>query len=108
MPHPGPGAELSRLTLHRSHTTQLHRSSFKRPNADRRLFQIELRHGFASHKQTPDLFTSAYVPQQYRRVIKTNSILRYLLSQSLRRKIHICLNKGEQLPTLRVSLLWWR
>jgi TnpA family transposase len=48
------------------------------------------------------------VPQQYRRVIKTNFVLHYLLNRPLRRKIHICLNKGEQLRTLQVSLLWWR
>ena len=44
--------------------------------------------------------------QQYRRLIKTNFILRYLLSQPLRRKIHVQLNKGERLHALRV-FLWF-
>ena len=43
-----------------------------------------------------------YVLQQYGRLIKTNFILRYLLSQPLRRKIHVQLNKGERLHALRV------
>ncbi|MEJ7661355.1 MAG: Tn3 family transposase [Hymenobacter sp.] len=44
--------------------------------------------------------------QQYGRLIKTNFILRYLLSQPLRRKIHVQLNKGERLHALRV-FLWF-
>lgn len=47
-----------------------------------------------------------YVLQQYGRLIKTNFILRYLLSQPLRRKIHTQLNKGERLHALRV-FLWF-
>ena len=47
-----------------------------------------------------------YVVQQYGRLIKTNFILRYLLSQPLRRKIHTQLNKGERLHALRV-FLWF-
>lgn len=47
-----------------------------------------------------------YVLQQYGRLIKTNFILRYLLSQPLRRKIHVQLNKGERLHALRV-FLWF-
>ena len=47
-----------------------------------------------------------YVLQQYGRLIKTTFILRYLLSQPLRRKIHTQLNKGERLHALRV-FLWF-
>ena len=47
-----------------------------------------------------------YVLQQYGRLIKTTFILRYLLSQPLRRKIHVQLNNGERLHALRV-FLWF-
>lgn len=54
----------------------------------------------------PRQHSLTYVLQQYGRLIKTNFILRYLLSQPLRRKIHVQLNKGERLHALRV-FLWF-
>lgn len=47
-----------------------------------------------------------YVLQEYGRLIKTVFILRYLASQTLRRKINTQLNKGEALHALR-SFLWF-
>ena len=47
-----------------------------------------------------------YVLQEYGRLIKTVFILRYLVSQSLRRKINTQLNKGEALHALR-NFLWF-
>ena len=44
--------------------------------------------------------------QQYGQLVKTASILRYLHSQALRRRIHAQLNKGDQLYALR-SWLWF-
>ncbi len=47
-----------------------------------------------------------YVLQEYGRLVKTVFILRYLVSQSLRRKINTQLNKGEALHALR-NFLWF-
>ncbi|KAA8477499.1 TnpA family transposase [Arcticibacter tournemirensis] len=47
-----------------------------------------------------------YVLQEYGRLIKTIFILKYLLSQTLRRKINTQLNKGEALHSLR-NFLWF-
>ncbi len=47
-----------------------------------------------------------YVLQEYGRLIKTGFILRYLASESLRRKINTQLNKGEALHALR-NFLWF-
>jgi TnpA family transposase len=47
-----------------------------------------------------------YVLQEYGRLIKTIFILKYLLSQTLRRKINKQLNKGEALHALR-NFLWF-
>ena len=44
--------------------------------------------------------------QEYGRLVKTTFILRYLQSQPLRRRIHVQLNKGEQLHALR-AWLWF-
>ncbi len=54
----------------------------------------------------PRQHSLTYELQQYGRLIKTNFILRYLLSQPLRRKIHVQLNKGKRLHALRV-FLWF-
>jgi TnpA family transposase len=45
-----------------------------------------------------------YVVQAYGQLIKTNFILKYLLSMPLRRKINTQLIKGEQLHNLRLYL----
>lgn len=47
-----------------------------------------------------------YVLQEYGRLIKTIFILKYLLSQTLRRNINTQLNKGEALHSLR-NYLWF-
>jgi TnpA family transposase len=47
-----------------------------------------------------------YVLQEYGRLIKTVFILRYLASESLRRKINTQLNKGEALHALR-NFFWF-
>ena len=44
--------------------------------------------------------------QEYGRIIKTNSILRYLHNPEHRRRIHNQLNKGESLHALRRALLF--
>lgn len=73
--------------------------SFKLGNVTASLFISKLQAYPRQHNLT-------YVLQQYGRLIKTNFSLRYLLSQPLRRKIHVQLNKGERLHALRV-LLWF-